>query len=387
MRRASITMYAIFLIIIAGLAYVLYIQNREFNEYKQKAQSQIATLKESVKNLKYKFKEKHTKSIQKQKRNSIKKVKQKIPKDAVVIRLPQVPKVTAKVPKVITLGGSPIKEEKNTQLSMEMPLEKEEKKKIVQEKNQTVVKELVGLESLGRVSTYLRAPLKGDPKEELKKAGFTILGVEKLGDNLESIVFTNSLLEKLAKKSPFSANLRVLIDSKKKILSVQNPIYFAKAFMQDRYDEERIKKVLKGINSAFDNLKTSKDKLKASLLPKYQFMFGMPYYKDMITVAKASNSEQLLSRIDGKRVIFKQKIDKESYILGVNLHNEQFIHKIGIKNANLLPYPIFIQGGVAKILDPKYYIAISYPLLKMSQFMSISSTPDEIEQDIRNLFK
>ena len=387
MRKASITAYAIFLVIIAGLEYLFYMQNREYTQYKQSSKSQISSLENRVKSLENKLTQK--KSIDTAKKE-VKRVKQdkKIPKDAVVIKLPKVPKVTAKVPQVVTIGGSNIKEEKSKQLSMDMPVEVKPKKKTIKDNNQSnESKAIVGLEELGRVSTYLKAQLKGNVEDALKKAGFTILAVEQINSNLKSIVFTNKTLQNMATKSSFIANLRALVDKKNKNISIQNPIYFAKAFMQDSYNEKQVKKVLKDINNAFNDLKASKDKLKSSLLPKYQFMFGMPYYKDMITVAKGSNTQELLSKIDKNSIIFKQKIDNNHYLLGIKLNSEQFINKIGTNNANLLPYPLIIENGAAKILDPKYYIAISYPMLKMSQFMSISSVPDDIEQNIRNILK
>ena len=386
MKRASIATYAIFLVIIAGLAYLFYMQNREYAQYKQSSKSQISSLENKIKNLESKLNQKKSKDSLKK---EVKRVKQekKIPKDAVVIKLPKVPKVP-KVPQVVTLGSSKIKEDKIKQLSMDMPIEVKPKKTTIKDNNQSKEsKKIVGLEEFGRVSTYLRAPLKGNVEDTLKKAGFTILAVEQINSNLKSIVFTNKTLQNMGMKSSFIANLRASVDKKNKTISIQNPIYFAKAFMQDSYNEKQAKELLKDINSAFNDLKTSKDKLKSSLLPKYQFMFGMPYYKDMITVAKGSNAQELLSKVHKNSIIFKQKIDNNHYILGIKLNSEQFINKIGTNNASLLPYPLIIENGTAKILDPKYYIAISYPMLKMSQFMSISSVPDEIEQNVRNILK
>lgn len=46
-----------------------------------------------------------------------------------------------------------------------------------------------------------------------------------------------------------------------------------------------------------------------------------------------------------------------------------------------------IERKEATILHPKYYIALSYPKLSMGQFMTISSVPGEIEDDIEAAFK
>ena len=59
--------------------------------------------------------------------------------------------------------------------------------------------------------------------------------------------------------------------------------------MQESYDEAKAKAVLAKITAKFTGLLNSKDKLKFQLLPKYQFMHGMPQYNDMVTVARGNN--------------------------------------------------------------------------------------------------
>ena len=389
MKKLSLFIYTLFILLIAALIYMFNMQNSKCSEYIKNSKEEIASLKDKVKSLEQKLKAKEQKKVINKDKNISK--KEEIPKDALIINVPKVPKVTAKVPKVVTIGGSQIKPQKETHLSMDMPKEIEPQKSKIKKDSNDSKKEIkvVGLEEFGRISTYLRGKLDGDVKEQLKKAGFKILATKPINSNLESIVFTNSDLEDMGKKSAFIGNLRLLVDKKNKTITIQNPIYFAKAFMQDSYDDSKAKKVLTNINRAFSNLKPSKDKLKSTLLPKYQFMFGMPYYKDMIIVAKAKNSDELVAKIDKNAIAFKQKLDKNSYIIGVNLGSsiESFVNKIGTNNAALLPYPIMVKNGEAKILDPKYYIAISYPMLKMSQFMSISSVPDAIEEKIKSEIK
>ena len=46
-----------------------------------------------------------------------------------------------------------------------------------------------------------------------------------------------------------------------------------------------------------------------------------------------------------------------------------------------------VEGDTAKILHPKYYLAIAYPNLSMGEFMSISGTPGDIEEYFTSLFK
>jgi hypothetical protein len=184
--------------------------------------------------------------------------------------------------------------------------------------------------------------------------------------------------------------LRLLIDRKNKQISVVNPLYVGKAFKQDDFDHGAAESLLVSLRKAFPGLKNSDDLLKFQLLPKYHFMEAMPYYQDMVVVAKGDNLlQKAKERNGGKDIIFVQPISKDRTLIGVRLgkRTSKFIKKIGVKNAALLPYPILIENGEAKILDPKYYIAVMYPMLKMSEFMTISTVPGAIQLDCENLFR
>jgi hypothetical protein len=46
-----------------------------------------------------------------------------------------------------------------------------------------------------------------------------------------------------------------------------------------------------------------------------------------------------------------------------------------------------IQDDKAVMLAPKYYLALSLPLLSMTDFMKIASAPDAIVEDIKEAYK
>ncbi len=300
--------------------------------------------------------------------------------------------------KVVTVGGNTIKPRENKTLSTAIPLKvsKPAHSTTVQKSEKSSGATDIGMTKNGRVSAYLRGAYieVNEASKKLTDAGFKILstsGVDKKG-LLTTIVFTNDVLIKYADKKErgFMGALRVLIDNDNKQLTISNPLYFSRAFMQDDHDEKLIKGVLESINKAFSGLKEAKDHLKYTLLPKYQFMFAMPYYEDMIEVGDAGSSQKLLEKIKkSKSFVFSQVLSKDRILVGVNLgkRTSKFTGKIGTNNALLLPYPVLIENGDVKILDPKYYIAISYPMLKMSQFMKISTVPGAIEKDCKKLFK
>jgi hypothetical protein len=64
-----------------------------------------------------------------------------------------------------------------------------------------------------------------------------------------------------------------------------------------------------------------------------------------------------------------------------------FVKKIGAQNGQILPWAVLIEGGQAKALSAKYFIAISYPLLTMNEFMTIATVPGAIENDLKKIFK
>ncbi len=249
-----------------------------------------------------------------------------------------------------------------------------------------------------KINTYLKGAYQ-DPasvQSALKGAGFEVLAQQQLdtAGDLTSIVFTCPTLKAKASQPNrgFAAVLRVLVNKKDNEISITNPRYFSKAFLQKAYDDAATSKVLGKINSAFAGLKPSKDSLDDGDLAGYHFMMGMPYYEDMATVGKGSHDE-LLAKVKayegGKNVIFELNLGAGSTLIGYKIGKDtaKFVQKIGVQNAQLLPYTILIEGDKARILAPKYYLAISYPQLKMSQFMTIATIPGAIEKDCEKPFK
>ena len=257
-------------------------------------------------------------------------------------------------------------------------------------------KQIIGDVDKGRISAYLRGELLDvkTASEKLKNAGFEVIATAPLDKKktLISIVFTSAELKKMASKTNrgFMGTLRLLIDPKNKQISITNPLYLAKAFMQDEFNDAVPKKILTALNIEFKGLRNSMDKLKFQLLPKYQFMNGMPYFKDMEVVARGSDLlEKLKKKKNKKKVVFQIKLNNGATLIGVKLSKRtaKFPKKIGTNNAGMLPYPILIENGEAKILEPKYYLALMYPQLTMEQFMTIATIPGAIIKDCGKVFK
>jgi uncharacterized protein (DUF302 family) len=252
---------------------------------------------------------------------------------------------------------------------------------------------LIGDINSGRISAYLRGKYEDAQtvQEKLKAAGFEIIAAVPLDKKgtLISIVFTNKALQEMAAKPKkgFAASLRVLVDSKAKRISITNPLYITKGFLQKDFDKSKAKAELTKLNDHFKGLKNSDDALKFQLLPNYRFMKGMPTYNDMVEVAQGND---LLERAKAnKKVLFEERLPNGATLIGVKLSKRagKFPARIGTNNAALLPYPVLIENNKAYILDPKYYISVMYPKLKMSEFMTIATVPDAIIKDCERAFR
>jgi uncharacterized protein (DUF302 family) len=254
----------------------------------------------------------------------------------------------------------------------------------------------VGEVDKGRISAYLRADLMDvkHASDKLKSAGFEVLAEFPLDKKKElvSIVFTDDRLKKMASKTNrgFIGTLRLLVDPKNNQISITNPLYMGKAMLQSDYNEKEAKEILASLVKAFPNARNSMDKLKYQLLPKYQFMDGMPYYNDMEVIARGDDLlEKLEKKKNKKKVVFKFKLPNGSTLIGVKLskRTSKFPKRIGTNNAGMLPYPILIENGEAKIMEPKYYLALMYPQLTMEEFMTIATIPGAIIKDCTKVFR
>ncbi|MEA3456514.1 MAG: hypothetical protein U9R26_08380 [Campylobacterota bacterium] len=317
--------------------------------------------------------------------------------NSVIINIPVPPKPVEAL-KVVTVGGNaPVQQNESLYKPRSIALKVSKPPQAIaavpaEKKGDTKVGEVTN----SQVSAYLRGDLQSVDavKKALADAGFSILSasaVDKKGQ-LTSIVFTNDALTKMADKPNrgFAASLRVLVDEKNKQITITNPLYIARGFLQDDFDQKAVMPILENVRKAFPGLKNSEDILKFTLLPKYHFMVAMPYYEDMIVLAKGDDLlAKAKARNGGKDLVFVQPLSKDRTLIGMKLGKRtgKFVNKVGVKNAALLPYPILIENGEAKIMDPKYYISVMYPMLKMSEFMKISTVPGAIQLDCENLFR
>lgn len=245
------------------------------------------------------------------------------------------------------------------------------------------------------VSTYLIGKYV-DVKtatQKLQDAGYEIVASYDPVRKGTTLVFTNDALKAEGAKpgKAHAAVLRLFIDKKEKMISFINPVYFGKAYMQEFYNHAVFQGELDKIKATFEGLSDSPDKMKFDDLAGFHFMVSMPYYGDVNELAKGTQ-EELLAKVreykKGKELIYELKLSDGSTLVGYDLgkRTKKFVEKIGRANAAILPYSIMVENGVATCMDAKYYIALSYPLLTMTEFMTISTVPGAIEKDLSKPF-
>ena len=248
------------------------------------------------------------------------------------------------------------------------------------------------------VHAYLSGALMTaeEVSSKLTAAGFEVTGTYMVNkkNNLQTVVYTSEALKAMANKPGrgFAGLGRILIDGKNNKISVSNPVYFGKAFLQDDADYSEMKKVKDQLTTAFEGLTEGSDKWVYADLPDYHFMVSMPYYQDSIVIGEGT-AEDLLKKAEsykkGKFHLFTIKLAEGKYLVGYELSKRtaKFPEKIGVQNAGLLPYTILIENNEARIMAPKFYLAVSYPQLTMGQFMKIATVPGAIEKDLTKPFK
>ncbi len=231
-------------------------------------------------------------------------------------------------------------------------------------------------------------------KAALEGAGFEVIAEHNMKKVGTTLVFTNDALKAMSNKPMrgFAAVLRLFIDKKRKQISITNPVYFGKAFMQDEYDHATSNSVLTALKKAFADLKPNEDVQEFDALAEYHFMMGMPFYADVDDLAEGDQAT-LVGKAEnykkGKHIVFELKLAENRVLFGYKLgkRTAKFTKKIGTQNSALLPYMILVEDGKAISLAAKYYLAISYPKLTMSEFMTIATVPGAIEKDLSKPFR
>ena len=223
--------------------------------------------------------------------------------------------------------------------------------------------------------------------EKLKANGFEILGSDEILEGKTVVSVTN---DQLKNSNTFLAALHILVDGTEEV-RVQNPSYFAAAYLQENYKYGQFREVLEALQLALGDMYVTEDVIEFSRLKDYNFMPEMPFFSDFVELAEGDNLAEKLTDEDAPKYIsYSLKLPNGAVLVGhkMRTRTNKFLNKIGEgKNAQLLPYHSMIKDGKAYMLDPTYYLALSLPLLSMEEFMKIASTPDEIGLSLRKAYR
>ncbi|MDD2828136.1 MAG: hypothetical protein PHW18_01025 [Sulfuricurvum sp.] len=226
-------------------------------------------------------------------------------------------------------------------------------------------------------------------KAKLIANGFEVVSTSKQGENGTTILYTNAAMKADANKPMrgFAAVGRILVDDERKQVHIANPIYFGAAFMQDQYNHKLASTTLASLEKAFGPLKNSEDQWEFTGLGSYRFMISMPYYQDMDIVGEGSTADLVARAKAAKGTVVQVGDDRYLAFVDLDKRTNAFPKKIGTQNGELLPWAVLIEGGQARALNAKYYIAVSYPLLDMGGFMGIMTIPDAVTKSLQKSFK
>ncbi|MBU1667891.1 hypothetical protein KKC13_05685 [bacterium] len=241
-----------------------------------------------------------------------------------------------------------------------------------------------------KLTTYYASALQplDAVKSKLTANGFEILATTEILKGETVITITNN---ELKATNSYMATIQVLVNTVKNEIRVQNPSYLGAAYLQDKYQYGQFKATLTALEASLGTMNDVEEKHKFKELAGYRFMFGMPYLEDTIEIAKGDNLvEKLTAPEASKYIAYSVKLPNGATLVGhkLNKRTNKFLKKIEQEhNAQLLPYEAMIKDGKVTILDPKYYLALSLPLLSMTEFMKIATAPDQIAKDIKKAYK
>jgi len=221
---------------------------------------------------------------------------------------------------------------------------------------------------------------------KLETHGFTVLSKDEILKDQIVLSVTN---DEMKKTNSFLAVLHILVNANKEI-RLQNPSYFAAAYLQKKYRYGDFNETLKSLESVLGDLYESRDRLVLSDLASYNFMLTLPRLEDTILVDSGKNIvDKLTQKGSNRYVSYMLTLPNGSVLVGHKLSMEtyDYLNKIDAKNnALLFPYEVMIFKDKAVMLAPKYYLALSLPLLSMTDFMKIASAPDAIVKDIKDAY-
>lgn len=232
------------------------------------------------------------------------------------------------------------------------------------------------------------------------------------------IIFSSPELENAVKEvgglTGFAATLRlgITLENGKTIVSYTNPVYWGNAYFRKDFEKvssnyatltSHLESAMKASGSFSGKQFGSEKGLPIGDLQKYHYMFGMPYFDDIVELADFDNYQAALAKIESSiqkgvpnlKMVYKLSVPENDLTLyGFALSGQdgeaKFLPTIDINNPKhtaFLPYEVLVMGNKVIMLHGRYRIAVSFPDLTMGTFSKIMSTPGAIEDLLKQLVK
>ena len=222
-------------------------------------------------------------------------------------------------------------------------------------------------------------------QRKLQENGFQILAISNILEGQNVITVTN---QELQSTNSYMATLQINVNAQE--VRVQNPSYLAAAYLND-YTYGQFKNTIEALEHTLGTLKSGAQKANYSALENYNFMYGLPSKEDILVVKRDPKILEKIATPQVKSYIaYTLRLPNGNILVGHKLRKKtnQFLNILAQeKNAQVLPYEAMIVGDEVSILNPKYYLALSFPELSLAQFMEIASVPDQIYRNIQKAYK
>lgn len=195
-------------------------------------------------------------------------------------------------------------------------------------------------------------------------------------------------------------------------ISYTNPVYWGNAYYRKKFPEvensyNELSRILLGMFGSLSEVKNlpygSKKGVKVKKLRKYHYMIFMPYFDDVVKLAKKTDYDSVIKKIEenfAKKIGGVEKVyridfpGKQLTLFGGALFGKKgeskFLPKIDKKDprhVTFMPYEFLVMKDRVVMLHGKFRIALSFPDLSMGTFMKIVSTPGNIADYFKDIVR
>ncbi|HHD75649.1 MAG TPA: hypothetical protein ENK95_02345 [Campylobacterales bacterium] len=239
-----------------------------------------------------------------------------------------------------------------------------------------------------KLSAYYSAPSQNIAvlERKLLHQGFEILAVTSIFPDSSVITITN---EELKNTNSYMATLQISVNTED--VRVQNPSYLGAAYLGEKYYYGMFYDTITALENVLGTLHSSAEKLNVKELGNYCFMYGLPKKDDILNIKADANLLNKISTKEAKRhITYQLKLPNGTTLIGHKLNHKtnEFLNVLGEhRSSHVLPYEAMIKDNVVSIMNPKYYLALSFPELTLEQFIQIASTPDQIYRNIKKVYQ